>query len=100
MDDSENIDAAHVQQMVNFLKAWSHGVNAFAFVVNGQTAGFDQGTQKLVQFLICSSMIHCSGITFASYSRNGSRNAVRQDKNIAHKIWTGIAATCSSTDLQ
>jgi hypothetical protein len=51
IDDSEGMDEPHVQQMVNFLKAWPHGVNAFALVINGQAPRFDQGTQKLVKLL-------------------------------------------------
>jgi hypothetical protein len=51
IDDSEGVDAANVQQMVAFLKAWPHGVNAFALVINGQAGKFDQGTQKIVKIL-------------------------------------------------
>jgi hypothetical protein len=51
LDDSQGVDAAHVQQMVGFLKSWPHGVNAFALVINGQSTRFDQGTQKLVKIL-------------------------------------------------
>jgi hypothetical protein len=51
LDDSQGVDAANVQQMVGFLKAWQHGVNAFALVINGQSTRFDQGTQKLVKIL-------------------------------------------------
>jgi hypothetical protein len=51
LDDSEGIDAAHIQQMVAFLTAWPHGVNAFALVINGQDDRFDAGTQKIVKLL-------------------------------------------------
>jgi hypothetical protein len=51
LDDSEGIDAANVQQMVSFLKAWPYGVNAFALVINGQSSRFDQGTQRFVKIL-------------------------------------------------
>jgi hypothetical protein len=51
LNDSEGVDAAHVQQMVSFLKAWRHGVNAFVLVISGQAPRFDQGTQKLVKIL-------------------------------------------------
>jgi hypothetical protein len=51
IEDTEGVDAAHVQQMVAFLKAWPHGVNAFALVINGQSPRFDAGIQKLVKIL-------------------------------------------------
>jgi hypothetical protein len=51
LDDTRGVDAAHVQQMVEFLKAWRHGVNAFALVINGQHDRFDGGTQKLVKLI-------------------------------------------------
>jgi hypothetical protein len=51
LDDTQGVDAAHVQQMVQFLKAWTHGVNAFALVINGQADRFDAGTQKLVKLI-------------------------------------------------
>jgi hypothetical protein len=51
LDDTQGVDAAHVQQMVQFLKAWPHGVNAFALVINGQHDRFDGGTQKLVKLI-------------------------------------------------
>jgi predicted GTPase len=51
LDDTQGVDAAHVQQMVQFLKAWPHGVNAFALVINAQHDRFDAGTQKLVKLI-------------------------------------------------
>jgi hypothetical protein len=51
LDDTQGVDAAHVQQMVTFLKGWVHGVNAFALVINGQHDRFDAGTQKLVKLI-------------------------------------------------
>jgi hypothetical protein len=51
MEDSEGVDAPHVQQLVAFLRSWRHGVNAFALVINGQSPRFDQGIQKLVKIL-------------------------------------------------
>jgi hypothetical protein len=51
LDDTQGVDAVHVQQMVGFLKAWPHGVNAFALVINGQADRFDAGTQKLVKLI-------------------------------------------------
>jgi hypothetical protein len=51
LDDTRGVDAAHVQQMVEFLKNWRHGVNAFALIINGQHDRFDGGTQKLVKLI-------------------------------------------------
>jgi hypothetical protein len=51
LDDTTGVDAAHVQQMVEFLKNWRHGVNAFAIIINGQHDRFDGGTQKLVTLI-------------------------------------------------
>jgi hypothetical protein len=51
LDDTRGVDAAHVQQMVTFLKNWPHGINAFALVINGQDGRFNLGTQKLVKLI-------------------------------------------------
>jgi predicted GTPase len=51
LDDTQGVDAAHIQQMVTFLKDWRHGVNAFALVINGQADRFDAGTQKLIKLI-------------------------------------------------
>jgi predicted GTPase len=51
LDDTQGVDAEHVQQMVRFLKEWPHGVNVFALVINGQHDRFDAGTQKLVKLI-------------------------------------------------
>jgi hypothetical protein len=51
LDDTQGIDATHIQQMVTFLKTWPHGINAFALVINGQDDRFDAGTQKLVKLI-------------------------------------------------
>jgi predicted GTPase len=51
IDDTQGVDAEHVQQMVSFLKVWKHGVNAFAIVINVHADRFDQGTQKLIKLI-------------------------------------------------
>jgi hypothetical protein len=51
LDDSEGFDADHIQQMVQFLRLWTHGVNAFVIVLNGQDDKFDEQTQQLVKFV-------------------------------------------------
>lgn len=51
IDDTNGIDSAHVQQMVEFLRAYQHGVNTFALVINGQADRFDAGTKKMVKIL-------------------------------------------------
>jgi predicted GTPase len=51
IDDTQGVDAAHVQQMVAFLKDWDHGVNAFAIIINAHADRFDQGTQKLIKLV-------------------------------------------------
>jgi hypothetical protein len=45
LHDTQGVDAAHVQQMVTFLKGWVHGINAFALVINGEYDRFDAGKQ-------------------------------------------------------
>jgi hypothetical protein len=51
LDDTQGVDASHVEQMVTFLKGWRHGVSAFALVINGQHDRFDARTQKLVKLI-------------------------------------------------
>lgn len=51
LQSSENCDAKHIQQMVEFLKNWTHGINAFFIVINIQNPRFDQGIQKLLKLL-------------------------------------------------
>lgn len=48
---SDNLDAKHIQQMVDFLIKWEHGVNAFFIVINAQNPRFDAGIQKMVRFI-------------------------------------------------
>jgi hypothetical protein len=51
IDDTQGVDAEHVQQMVSFLKAWNHGVNAFAIVINVHADRFDQCTRNLIKLI-------------------------------------------------
>jgi GTP-binding protein EngB required for normal cell division len=51
IDDTQGVDAEHVQQMVSFLKDWDHGVNVFVIVINVHADKFDQGTRKLIKLI-------------------------------------------------
>lgn len=48
---TDGLDAEYIQQMVEFLKEWRHGVNAFFIVLNVQSPRFDQGIQRLIQLI-------------------------------------------------
>jgi hypothetical protein len=50
-DDTQGVDSAHVQQMVQFLRSWNRGVNAVAILINGQHPRLDAGTQKLIKII-------------------------------------------------
>jgi predicted GTPase len=51
LDDTQGVDAKHIQQMVLFLRNYPHGVNAVAIVINGQHPRLDTGTQKLIRII-------------------------------------------------
>lgn len=48
---SDGLDAEYIQQMVEFLKKWKLGVNAFFIVLNIQNPRFDRGIQQLLQLI-------------------------------------------------
>ena len=51
LDDTKGLDQRNVQQMVEFLRGWDHGVNAIGIVINGQSPKLDMGTQKLLKLI-------------------------------------------------
>jgi GTPase SAR1 family protein len=51
LDDTQGVDAAHIQQMVEFMRSWQKGVNAVAIVINGQAPRLDAGTQRLIKII-------------------------------------------------
>lgn len=51
MSPTDNLDAKHIQQMVEFLKKWELGVNAFFIILNIQNPRFDSGIQKMIRFI-------------------------------------------------
>jgi hypothetical protein len=51
LNDTEGVDAKHIQQMVDFLRNWKNGVNAVVLVINGQSDRLDKGTQRLIKFV-------------------------------------------------
>jgi GTPase SAR1 family protein len=51
LDDTQGVDAAHVQQMIRFLREWQKGVNAIAIIINGQAPRFNAGTQKIIKVI-------------------------------------------------
>jgi GTPase SAR1 family protein len=51
LNDTEGIDTQHVQQMVEFMRKWTKGVNAVALVINGQAPRLDAGTQRLIKIM-------------------------------------------------
>jgi hypothetical protein len=51
LDDHCGVDAEHIQQMVQFLRHYEHGVNVVALVINGHADRVTTGTQKLIRLL-------------------------------------------------
>jgi len=51
LDDTKGLDEEHVQQMVQFLRAYPHGVNGVALVINAQNDRLDEGTKKLIRLV-------------------------------------------------
>jgi len=51
INDTQGLDSVHVQQMVQFLRSYPHGVNGICLVINVQHDRFDEGTKKLVRLM-------------------------------------------------
>lgn len=48
---TDGLDASYIQQMIEFLLSWKLGVNAFFIIINIQNPKFDQGIQRLIQYI-------------------------------------------------
>jgi len=51
LDDTKGLDQKNVQQMVQFLRAYPHGVNCVVLVINSQADRLDEGTKKLIRLM-------------------------------------------------
>lgn len=50
-DDTQGLDAQHVQQMVEFLLGYPHRVNGVVLVINVHNDRFGEGTKKLIRLM-------------------------------------------------
>ena len=50
-DDPDGVDNEHIKQMIDFLRNWKNGINAFGIVINGQSPRLDQNVQKLLKMI-------------------------------------------------
>lgn len=48
---TDNLDSKHIQQMVEFLKGWKYGINAFFILINIFNPRFDSGIQRMLQVI-------------------------------------------------
>ena len=48
---TDNLDSKHIQQMVQFLKEWKHGINVFFILINIFNPRFDSGIQRMIQLI-------------------------------------------------
>lgn len=51
LESTDNKDAFYIQQMIEFLKKWTLGVNAFFIVINSQQPRFTSSIQTMIQII-------------------------------------------------
>jgi len=103
IDDSQGLDAQHVQQMVRFMRAFPHGVNGVALVINVQHDRFDEGTKKLIRlmhnFFNCSEFWNHVAIVFTKCFRD-SFNKDRKRNDYRAKVQQLVAECCGGLTPQ
>ena len=51
LKSTDGMDASYIQQMVQFLKDWKLGINAFFIILNVQSPRFDQDVQRMLRLM-------------------------------------------------
>ncbi|KAK8843809.1 hypothetical protein M9Y10_024883 [Tritrichomonas musculus] len=68
LQSTDGLDAEYIKQMIDFLKQWENGINAFYIVINIQNPKFDDGVQKMLllinDFFNDSNFWNQTGIIF------------------------------------
>lgn len=85
LESTDGRDAFYIQQMIEFLKNWQHGVNAFYLVLNIQNPRFSKSIQTMIEiindFFNDPTFWNQTGIIFTRCYRIGNEKLF--DENMA-----------------
>lgn len=85
LKSSDGRDALYIQQMIEFLKKWKHGINAFYLFLNVQNPRFDKSVQTMLEimndFFNNPAFWNQTGIVFTKCYRVGGEKLF--DENMA-----------------
>ena len=84
MKSSDSCDSRYIRQMVDFLKNWSYGINAFYIVMNSQNPRFDLSLQTMLKiindFFNNPNFWKNAGIIFTRCYRSGKKTYYNENE--------------------